>query len=101
MIMTFKQVLAKAAENNITAWRLMVADEVDCYLDGRDFSVDDDTFEAICEFVYDWCINTEATPYEVVSNLVETIKDHEQFEFTAESINANWQELTEIINLMF
>ncbi len=99
--MTFKQVLDKAKENNITAWRLMVGVEVDSYLDGRDLAVDEKTFETICEFVYDWCTNTDATPYEVISNLVMTIEDHDQFEFTSENISNNWQELTEVINRMF
>lgn len=99
--MTFKQILDKAKENNIPAWRLTVGTEVDSYLDNKEVKVDEDTFETICEFVYDWVINTEATPYEVVNNLMEAINENDQFELTSESISNNWQELTEVINRMF
>jgi hypothetical protein len=99
--MTFKQILDKAKENNIPAWRLTVGTEVDSYLDNKEVKVDEDTFETICEFVYDWVISTEATPYEVVNNLMEAINENDQFELTSESISNNWQELTEIINRMF
>jgi hypothetical protein len=99
--MTFKQILDKAKENNIPAWRLIVGTEVDSYLDNKEVKVDEDTFETICEFVYDWVIGTEATPYEVVNNLMGAINENDQFELTSESISNNWQELTEVINRMF
>lgn len=99
--MTFKQVLSKAKENNILAYRLVVATEVENYLDINDTQVSEDVYEAICEFVYDWVLSTEASATEVVDNLVRAIEDNDQFEFTVESISNNWRELTDIINRMF
>jgi hypothetical protein len=99
--MTFKQILDKAKENNILAYRLVVATEVENYLDINDTQVSEDVYEAICEFVYDWVLNTEASATEVVSNLVRAIENNDQFDFTVDSINDNWQELTDIINRMF
>lgn len=99
--MTFKQLLSKAKENNILAYRLVVATEVENYLDINGTQVSEDVYEAICEFVYDWVLNTEASATEVVDNLVRAIEDNDQFEFTVESISDNWQELTDIINRMF
>ena len=99
--MTFKQVLKVAEENKIRAYQLVVAQEVENYLDINDTQVSEDVYEAICEFVYDWVLNTEASATEVVSNLVRAIEGNDQFEFTVESISDNWQELTDIINRMF
>jgi hypothetical protein len=99
--MTFKQVLSKAKENNILAYKLVVATEVDNYLDINDIQVSEDTYEAMCEFVYDWVLNTDASANEVVDNLVRAIENNDQFDFTVDSINDNWQELTDIINRMF
>jgi hypothetical protein len=99
--MTFKQVLDKAKENDIRAYKLLVATEVDNYLDIKDIQVSEDAYEAMCEFVYDWVLNTDASATEVVSNLVRAIEGNDQFNFTVNSINDNWQELTDIINRMF
>jgi hypothetical protein len=99
--MTFKQVLSKAKENNILAYKLVVATEVDNYLDINEIQVSEDTYEAMCEFVYDWVLNTDASANEVVDNLVRAIENNDQFDFTVDSINDNWQELTDIINRMF
>ena len=99
--MTFKQVLSKAKENNILAYKLVVATEVDNYLDINDIQVSEDAYEAMCEFVYDWVLNTDASANEVVDNLVKAIENNDQFDFTVDSINDNWQELTDIINRMF
>jgi hypothetical protein len=99
--MTFKQVLDKAKENDIRAYKLLVATEVDNYLDINDIQVSEDTYEAMCEFVYDWVLNTDASANEVVDNLVRAIENNDQFDFTVDSINDNWQELTDIINRMF
>ena len=99
--MTFKQVLSKAKENNILAYKLVVATEVDNYLDINDIQVSEDVYETMCEFVYDWVLNTDASANEVVDNLVKAIENNDQFDFTVDSINDNWQELTDIINRMF
>lgn len=99
--MTFKQVLSKAKENNILIYKLVVAAEVENYLDINDTHVSEDVYEALCEFVYDWVLNTEASATEVVDNLVRAIEGNDQFEFTVDSISDNWQELTDIINRMF
>lgn len=97
--MTFKQVLKIAEEHNIQAFRLLVATEVKDYLDINEVNVSEDEFETICEFVYDWVLNTEAQPLEVVDNLVKAIQEDENITFS--TIADYWSELTDTINRMF
>lgn len=97
--MTFKQVLKIAEEHNIQAFRLLVATEVKDYLDINEVNVSEDEFETICEFVYDWVLNTEAQPLEVVDNLVKAIQEDENITFS--NIADYWSELTDTLNRMF
>ena len=85
-------------ENKILLWELLVADEVSCI-----FSIGDETVitedsvelsredaEIVCNYVYDWVMDTEATPnemcYNIKSALIDkdiTIKQLENFEEAA------------------
>lgn len=97
--MTFKQILDKARENHIPAYKLMVATEVDNYIVEQEITLNAEEFETICEFVYDWVLNTSATAYEVIVNLFRTIADDDYVKFS--NINEHWDYLTEKINRMF
>lgn len=99
--MTFKQILDKARENYIPAWRLMVATEVDEYLINNEIEVDEETFETLCSFVYDWVINTSATSYEVTKKLIDLIQDSDYYKFDSENIEYYWDEITKDLNQMF
>lgn len=97
--MTFKQIMDKAIENHIPAWRLLVAVEVDCSADNHDVKLTDEQFENVCEFVYDWCISTEATAQEIVNNLFYVILENEGYTF--DNFTDYWSEITDKINHMF
>lgn len=89
-------------ENNIMLWELLVADEVSCV-----FSIEDKTVitedgvesisredaEIICNYIYDWVMDTEATPNEMCYNIKRalrdgdiTIKQLENFEEAARNV---------------
>ena len=88
-------------ENKILLWELLVADEVSCI-----FSIGDETVitedsvelsredaEIVCNYVYDWVMDTEATPnemcYNIKSALIDkdiTIKQLENFEEAARDV---------------
>lgn len=97
--MNFKQTLEKAKENNIEAYRLVASSEVANYLENNEVEVSDDEFEQICAFVYDWIINTEAAPYEVVNALVDIIQADNYYKFS--DIYQDWNELVKEVNERF
>jgi hypothetical protein len=97
--MNFKQTLEKANENNIEAYRLVASSEVADYLENNEVEVSDDEFEQICAFVYDWIINTDANPYEVVNVLVDVIQADDYYKFS--DIYKDWNELTKKVNERF
>ena len=97
--MNFKEMLNKANEADIVAYRLVAATEVEAYLENEEIQVSDEEFEQICSFVYDWIINTEAQPYEVVNALVSVIQANDNYTFS--DIYRYWNELTLEINDRF
>ena len=97
--MNFKEMLNKANEANIAAYRLVAASEVADYLEANEIEVSDYEFEQICSFVYDWIINTEAQPYEVVNALISVILASDKYTFS--EIGLYWNEITKEINDRF
>lgn len=97
--MNFKEMLNKANEANIVAYRLVAATEVADYLENAEIEVSDYEFEQICSFVYDWIINTGAQPYEVVDILISVILASDKYTFA--DIGLYWNELTKEVNERF
>ena len=97
--MNFKQTLEKAKENNIEAYRLVASSEVADYLENNEIKHTEEDFEQICAFVYDWIINTEANPYEVVNALVDIVQASDYYKFS--DIYQDWNELTKEVNERF
>ena len=97
--MNFKELLNKANEANIAAYRLVAASEVDDYLEANEIEVSGYDFEQICSFVYDWIINTEAQPYEVVDALISVIQASDEYTFA--EIGRYWNEITKEVNERF
>jgi hypothetical protein len=97
--MTFKEILDKASENSIQVWHLVAANEVACYMDDKELELNEEEFEQVSHFVYDWIINTDATPYEVVNALMDVIQNNDRYSFS--EIYRDWDELTEEINDRF
>lgn len=97
--MTFKQILDKAKENYIPAWRLMVATEVDEFFTEIEYELTEEEFETISCFVYGWVIGCEATPREVLERLYKVITEDDYYKFS--NIDHYYNEIVEEINQMF
>ena len=97
--MTFKEILDKAKENYIPAWRLVVATEVDEFFSEKEYELTEEEFEQVSNFVYDWIIGCEATPYEVLERLYKVITEDDYYKFS--NIDHYWSELIEEINQLF
>ena len=67
--MNFREKLEEFKKSNLNLYELIVADEVDNYGfhngEGEEITLSHTEFEIICKFVYNWCINSNATPNEV------------------------------------
>ena len=97
--MTYKQMMDKAKEYNISAWRLLAALSVECSEERYDIKLTDEQFENVCSFVYDWIISTDATAEEISNNLFYVIIENE--EYTFDNFTDYWSEITDSINHMF
>ena len=94
-MMNFKQLVKFANENDISAWRLMAAHEVDLFFDGREL-LSDEAFENVCDFIYEWIIATEASAFEVVSHFYSVIEDSDVYTF--DNFTDYWNEIEDAIN---
>lgn len=97
--MTFKQILEKARENHIPAFKLMVSTAVDNFLENEGLRLSEAEFEQVCEFAYDWVINTAASADEIVERLIPLVQESGVYAF--DNIYQYWNEITEDINRMF
>lgn len=97
--MTFKEILEKAKENYIPAWRLVVATEVDEFFSEKEYELTEEEFEQVSNFVYDLVINYAVTPYEVLERLYKVITEDDYYKFS--NIDHYWSELIEEINQLF
>ena len=95
----FKETLLKAKKNNIHAWRLLVATEVDEYFKNNEIEISESEFEEICYFIYDWVMSTEATPYEIIENLVKVVQRSDYYKFN--DLQYYYEDITKEINEMF
>lgn len=75
------------ANHDFYVYKLVVVSEVEYFRDFNNLTFTDDEFTRVCQFVYDWIQNTEATAAEVSSlicnGLVEseiTIADMDNYE---------------------
>ena len=97
--MTFKQILDKARENHIPAYKLITCTAVDNFLENEGLKLSEAEFEQVCEFTYDWVINTAASADEVVERLIPLVQESGVYSF--DNIYQHWQEITDDINRMF
>lgn len=93
--MSFMSNLKKVREMGISVWRLAVANEVDYFFSSK---YEEEQLEGICEFVYDWVMNTEASPKEVCEGLDNLLADEE---ITIEQIMECDEAVTEALNYYF
>jgi hypothetical protein len=97
--MTFKQILEKARENHIPVYKLMAGTAVDNFLENEGLKLSETEFEQVCEFVYDWILNTAASADEVVERLIPLVQESDTYTF--DNIYQYWQEITDDLNRMF
>lgn len=97
--MNFKEILNKANEHNIEAWKLLVAVEVEYFFNEKEYELSDEEFELVSNFVYEWIISCEARPYEVLERLYEVVTEDDYYKFS--NIDYYWNDLVEEINRMF
>jgi len=97
--MYYKEMLRNFDATGLSIYKVVVASEVDYYLGNR---LNEDQFETICDFVYDWIQSSEAKAEEVViriKNLIDdgdfSLEDFDELSYDRE------RELTYAINRMF
>lgn len=69
--MSFKSDLIEFKKSGLQLYRLLVASDLYCIMG----NLDDNDFEVISEYVYNWVMNTEAQPYEVIGLIDMGIKE--------------------------
>ena len=90
--MSYMSDLKKVRAEGISVWKLAVANEVDYWFSSE---YDEEQLEGICEYVYDWVMNTEASPKEVCEGLQTCL---EAGEITLREILANDDKVRDKIN---
>ena len=93
--MSYMSDLKKVRADGISVWRLAVANEVDYWFSSE---YDEDQLEGICEYVYDWVMNTEASPKEVCEGLSNCLVNEE---ITIEEIINGDSNVEEKLNKQF
>lgn len=73
----YKKRLRAFEATGLKLWEVVVADEVECYLNNHydEFYLEDEDFDKVCEFVYDWIMNSEAQANEVVRAFFNALRD--------------------------
>ena len=104
-MMNFSEILETARLNNVSAYRLMVATEVDLFAESKQIEMNKSQFEIVCEFIYKWVMSTEAQAHEVVSRLFD-IFEFSKCEgsddcYTLDNFTEYLDEITELINNAF
>lgn len=97
--MKYKQILEKANEHNIEAWKLLVAAEVEYFFNEKEYKLSDEEFEQVSNFVYEWIIGCEARPYEVLERLYNVVTEDDYYKFS--NIDYYWNDLVADINRLF
>ena len=80
--MSFKEILEHAEMQNIEAWKLLVASEVKYFFKEKEYSLTDEEFELVSHFVYDWIVECDVRPYEVLERLYEVVIEDDYYKFS-------------------
>lgn len=103
--MLFKELLKKyrKSEFNNQLYRIIVADEVDYFtMTNSNLNITNFDYENICEFAYNWVMNTKATANEIVDNIFICLKDGTlSVNDIADELNGLTDKCTDKLNRMF
>lgn len=78
---TFTQYLELADKERIEAHKLLTAVAVRTQLDINEINLNEVEFESVCAFVYQWAINTKATPHEIAGWLIYVIEQSDIYTY--------------------
>lgn len=73
--MSYMSDLRKVEAQGLNVYRLVVANEVDYFF--SDFNFSEEQLDGICDFVYDWIADTEASAEEVSRELKDLLEEKE------------------------
>ncbi len=88
----FRSVLDKFEKSGFRLWEVLVADEVSCF-DTLNTLKDED-YDIICNYIYKWAMNSEATPNELARVIDGILRDKE---YTIKDFDDDSEELQETI----
>lgn len=86
----YRTQLEKFNATGLKIWEIITATEVDSYA-----YFNDDDFEIVCDFVYDWILATEMSATELTNIIINCLKAKE---FTIKDIENNKEKVRDIIN---
>ena len=102
--MNFREKLEEFKKSNLNLYELIVADEVDNYVfhneEGEEITLSHTEFEIICKFVYNWCIDSNATPGEICDALDILFRDDDYTiqDLVYDENNPRYESVVERIN---
>lgn len=89
----FREVLDKFERSGLKIWEVLVADEVGCF---ETLSMlDNESYDIICNYIYNWTMNSEATPNELAHIINGILRDKE---FTIKDFEDDNDDLEKTIN---
>lgn len=102
MASVYKNKLERFNQLGIDLYRIVVAAEVENYLDNyyNEFYLEDEDFDAVCDFIYAWIQNSEAQASEVVEKFFDGLR-FEYFELTDLYSYETERKIVDTINSMF
>ena len=95
---TYRKQLDKFNESGLYLYKVITANEVECLFDANEIPLSEHEFEVVCDFVYNWIMNSEATAKEVVDVIIREIFDGS---ITFEDLENDPNKCTTIINGCF
>ena len=73
----YKNILEQFNKLNINLYRVLVADELDCLQDNLKREISDSEFDTICSYACCYCMNSQATPNEIVNAIIKALNENE------------------------
>lgn len=71
----YKKQLRDFEKLNIMLYEILVADELECLVDNLEQEINDKQFDMICDYAYSYCMNSEATPNEIVNAIIYALNN--------------------------
>lgn len=93
----YRKLIERLEEQDISIYRALCAYEVEALLEEYIGEDDDQLFDVVCDFVYDWYINSDASANDVVRWISEAIENGELL--IKDFLDYDkWDEITDFLN---